>query len=320
MSEASPDLVIGRFVESKTTSASPFDAIKRVRPDGSEYWYAREVMPLLGYTKWQAFQEAIERATTACQKANHSLSDHFTGTRKVIPGGRWGHQSVKDYVLSRYACYLVAMNGDPCKPEIAAAQTYFAIRTRQAEQAAEAEQVLLDMADDEIETPSDGLLRASEMTTQAIRRLVQQERQTRALARRQLALKAQQDQLEAKQEQMKEQVATLLAVQQKAVEELTALPLCPTPAAPRTPRDCINEIVRNYALRTCSDSDRPDFGGAYSKLYREVYFRLHIDLKQRAANSNRKPLDVAEEVGIIEQVWAIASEVLSHKPASLPPS
>ncbi|OLE24235.1 MAG: hypothetical protein AUG49_13755 [Catenulispora sp. 13_1_20CM_3_70_7] len=113
--------------------ASPFDAIRRHRDDGSEYWSGRDLQPLLGYDQWRRFEDAIDRARTAAANTTGQVSDHFADAGKVIKGGRWGEQIVADVHLSRYACYLIAMNGDPRKPQVAAAQSYFAIRTHQAE-------------------------------------------------------------------------------------------------------------------------------------------------------------------------------------------
>lgn len=117
------------IVVSNPTS-SPFDTIRQVREDGIEYWSARDLMPLLGYNKWQAFDTAIERAITSAKAQNASVEGNFTGAGKVS-GERGPAQ--KDYLLSRFACYLVAMNGDPRKEEVANAQAYFAIKTREAE-------------------------------------------------------------------------------------------------------------------------------------------------------------------------------------------
>lgn len=111
-------------------SQSPFDRIRRVDPDGSEWWSARDLMPLMGYTKWQAFEVPLNRAMKSAEAQGVNVENNFTGSRKVS-GGRGPSQF--DYRLTRFACYLVAMNGDPNKPEVAAAQAYFAVRTREAE-------------------------------------------------------------------------------------------------------------------------------------------------------------------------------------------
>ncbi|MFC9768960.1 BRO family protein [Rhodococcus jostii] len=111
---------------------SPFDAISQVRPDGSEYWSARDLMPLLGYEKWERFEDAIDRARVGI--ANGGQAPDVEASRVREPFGRTRQMGV-NFHLSRFACYLVAMNGDPRKPEVAAAQAYFAIRTREAETA-----------------------------------------------------------------------------------------------------------------------------------------------------------------------------------------
>jgi len=109
-------------------SGSPFDAI---RQDGDR-WSARDLMPLLGYEKWERFGDAIERAKMTCANSGADVAANFPTSGKVS-GSRGPAQ--QDYSLTRYACYLVAMNGDPRKPKVAAAQTYFAIKTREAETA-----------------------------------------------------------------------------------------------------------------------------------------------------------------------------------------
>ena len=114
-------------------ASSPFDAIRRITPEGREYWSARDLMPLLGYEEWRKFDGAIDRARISASNAGYVVADHFVGAAKMIETGKGAQRRVDDRHLSRYACYLIALNGDPRKPEIAAAQTYFVIKTREAE-------------------------------------------------------------------------------------------------------------------------------------------------------------------------------------------
>ncbi|QDF19937.1 hypothetical protein HWC44_gp050 [Mycobacterium phage ThetaBob] len=123
----------GRFGMSElqlTGDQSPFDAIRRSNPEGREYWSARELMPLLGYDKWERFDGAVQRAIASLIAQGHDANREASRLRESF--GRT-NQVGDNYHLSRFACYLVAMNGDPRKPEVAAAQAYFAIKTREAE-------------------------------------------------------------------------------------------------------------------------------------------------------------------------------------------
>lgn len=113
--------------------SSPFDRLMLPDINGEECWSARDLHVPMGYEKWERFEVAIHRAIAAAENSGLNPQDHFRGASKVISGGRWGKQNVSDYRLTRYACYLIAMNGDPRKQEIAAAQTYFAVKTREAE-------------------------------------------------------------------------------------------------------------------------------------------------------------------------------------------
>ncbi|MBO7126774.1 DNA damage-inducible protein D [bacterium] len=110
-----------------------FENIKHINEFGQEFWYARELQPLLEYAQWRRFAEAIERAKTACKNSGHDVNEHFAdvGKSSEMPNG--GTRIIEDFMLSRYACYLIVMNGDPRKEVIALGQTYFAVKTRQQE-------------------------------------------------------------------------------------------------------------------------------------------------------------------------------------------
>ena len=110
-----------------------FESIKKVDENGVEYWLARELMPILGYPNWQRAEDVLKRAMRACLKSSQLVDNHFNGTVKMVDIGSNTVREVRDWKLDRYACYLVAQNGDPNKQEIALAQTYFALQTRKQE-------------------------------------------------------------------------------------------------------------------------------------------------------------------------------------------
>ena len=110
-----------------------FEDLKLTNTHGAEYWSARDLQSVLGYSQWRRFEQAIERAKTSCKESGNSPDHHFAGAGKPITGGKGAVQIVDDYHLSRFACYLIAQNGDPRKPEIAQAQKYFAVQTRRQE-------------------------------------------------------------------------------------------------------------------------------------------------------------------------------------------
>ncbi|WP_439558116.1 DNA damage-inducible protein D [Dyadobacter sp.] len=101
--------------------------------EGIECWSARELQLLLGYAKWENFEKVVNKAKDACANAGEEVQNHFPDVRKMVSIGSESERSIEDIALTRYACYLVAQNGDARKPEIAFAQTYFAVQTRRAE-------------------------------------------------------------------------------------------------------------------------------------------------------------------------------------------
>ena len=117
-----------------STMKKMFDDIMHTTEDGTvEFWYARELMGSLGYTTWRRFKDAINRAMESCKSAEIEVSDHFADAVKMVEIGSNAVRDVDDIMLTRYACYLIAQNGDPRKEEIAFAQSYFAVQTRKQE-------------------------------------------------------------------------------------------------------------------------------------------------------------------------------------------
>ena len=120
--------------EDKTNyTESLFDSIKHINDYGEEFWSARDLQIALEYIEWRNFKKVIDKAMIACENSENPLSEHFVDVNKMIPLANNAERIVDDYQLSRYACYLIVMNGDPRKEVIALGQTYFAVKTRQQE-------------------------------------------------------------------------------------------------------------------------------------------------------------------------------------------
>lgn len=125
------------MVQSNDSSLMPpdlsFESLKKRNQYDVEYWSARDLQPCLGYSQWRYFENAINKAIESCKQSGNDPKNHFAGARKMVGIGSQADRELEDYHLSRFACYLIAQNGDPRKPEIAQAQKYFAIQTRRQE-------------------------------------------------------------------------------------------------------------------------------------------------------------------------------------------
>ena len=110
-----------------------FEEIKHIDENSVEFWYARELMPILQYSNWQNFEKIIDKAKTSCKNSDVNILDHFIDISKMVQIGSGAKRKQQDYKLTRYACYLIAQNGDSRKKVIALAQTYFAVQTRKQE-------------------------------------------------------------------------------------------------------------------------------------------------------------------------------------------
>jgi DNA-damage-inducible protein D len=120
-----PDLV--------RTLTDTFEAHAQQADNGVEFWLARDLQHLLGYAEWRNFTAVVTKAKVSCEVSGHAIADHFVDVNKMVDLGSGSQREVDDIMLTRYACYLIAQNGDPKKQEIAFAQTYFAVQTRKAE-------------------------------------------------------------------------------------------------------------------------------------------------------------------------------------------
>ena len=124
------ELIILKEIDKNNKS---FEDIKHIDENGVEFWYARELMTILEYNKWENFEKVINKAKDACENSGITVIDHFPDVRKTIQMPKGAEKTILDYKLTRYACYLIAQNGDSRKKVIALAQTYFAVQTRKQE-------------------------------------------------------------------------------------------------------------------------------------------------------------------------------------------
>ena len=124
---------MNKLEKNKNYSNQTFEDIKHIDENGIEFWFARELQLVLDYKEWRKFEGVVQRAMKACKNSDINDLDHFVGADKMVQIGSGAERMQKDYKLTRYACYLVAQNGDPRKEVIALAQTYFAIQTRKQE-------------------------------------------------------------------------------------------------------------------------------------------------------------------------------------------
>lgn len=116
-----------------TPGTRTFEELRQANEHGAEYWSARDLQTMLGYSQWRRFEDAVKRAMTSCEASGNKPDYHFADAGKMVDLGSGSQREVEDYHLSRFACYLIAQNGDPRKPEIAHAQKYFAIQARRQE-------------------------------------------------------------------------------------------------------------------------------------------------------------------------------------------
>lgn len=130
-----------KIINIKQNTIRFLDEIKHKDCRGFDYWHARDLQKLLGYVEWRKFKDAIKRAKMACESSGGIPKNHFGDVAKMVSLGSDAKREIDDIVLTRYACYLIAMNGDPSKPEIAASQTYFAIQTRKQELAEQSSEI-----------------------------------------------------------------------------------------------------------------------------------------------------------------------------------
>ena len=114
----------------KDYNKTTFEDIKHTSENGEEFWYARDLMTALEYSKWRNFEKVVEKAKTACEASNNNINNHFADAGKTIQMPKGASKIIKDYKLTRYACYLIVQNSDPRKEVVVLGQTYFAYQTK----------------------------------------------------------------------------------------------------------------------------------------------------------------------------------------------
>ena len=172
---------------SQSPHVSPFDAIRKVDEHGNEYWSARELYKILGYSEWRNFRNTvIKRAMKACEENGRAVAEHFVQSYKAITGGKGAQQEVQDVLLSRYAAYLTVMNGDPKMPVVAMGQEYFAEQTRRQEIADE----LALMSEDELRLLRRGQMNVYTLNSRTLRNTPESLSQETSLSSRIMGIEA----------------------------------------------------------------------------------------------------------------------------------
>jgi hypothetical protein len=304
----------------KSGLRSPFDVIRRIRPDGSEYWLARELMRELNYPYWRTMSKAIKRARTSCRVMGNDPTDHFGACANMIDIGKGARRKVPDVELTRYACSLVAMNGDPNKPEVGAAQGYFAVMTHVAEvhglnptsrPAAQltAPPAQLDQA--QFLTMLEGMATLVRANMEQDRQLTQHDGRLGRAETGIIGLKENLTELIEIADENGNKLTTIatkvdqvIAGQQQPVK-VEIVPSTKIP--PLTLRARIHQLVNDYVART-----QGDYGTQWRRLHDQARYRLHYDVRARARHSGRKSLlDQAEHDGRIVEYYDLACELFN---------
>jgi BRO family, N-terminal domain len=263
--------LIGQVSEQST---SPFDSTRRVREDGSEFWTGRDLMGLLGYSKWQHFGQVIKKSSRSCENSGNPVAEHYLPTTRRIESH--SGRPAEDWELSRFACYLVAMNGDPEKLEIAAAQCYFAGKTREAEVAPQVDEIK------KLETHNENL-------------------------RLQIQLEI------LNQNRRPETQASFFAPAHP--DKLPVEKAIPVDLPPISLRTQINNIaqrpiakIRNRLLAQGTDPRTASSEAAsiiWRRINKEFVDRYHFDLKARTRKGKKTRLQVAEEAGKLTELYTL---------------